>query len=172
MRVLTKEELREGKPSREEAHTRTLFPITLVLDNVFKDVNVGAILRVADGMAAEFLAFEGSCDINTKAAAGTQKWVPHTRVESVSGYLQMLRGEGYHIVAVELTDTSERYDTYTWRYPLALVLGSENRSVSPEVLELCEGAVHIPMLGMNSSLNVACAAAIVAYHAALSYAHK
>jgi tRNA G18 (ribose-2'-O)-methylase SpoU len=44
-----------------------------------------------------------------------------------------------------------------------LILGSENYGVDMELLSLSDFVVNIPMLGTNSSMNVASACSIVSY---------
>ncbi|HWN50084.1 MAG TPA: TrmH family RNA methyltransferase [Xanthobacteraceae bacterium] len=48
-------------------------------------------------------------------------------------------------------------------FPACLVLGSEMRGVSQEIVDMADAAVAIPMLGMANSINVATAAAIMLY---------
>ncbi len=47
--------------------------------------------------------------------------------------------------------------------PVALVVGNEITGVSQPVLDLCDGAVEIPMYGVKHSLNVAVAFGIATY---------
>jgi len=49
--------------------------------------------------------------------------------------------------------------------PICLVLGNELTGIDNEILQLCDEAVDIPMLGVKHSLNVAVAAGIVIYEA-------
>ncbi len=46
---------------------------------------------------------------------------------------------------------------------ICLILGSEQSGVSPSLLEIADHTVHIRMLGLNSSMNVATACAIAVY---------
>jgi 23S rRNA (guanosine2251-2'-O)-methyltransferase len=47
--------------------------------------------------------------------------------------------------------------------PIAIVMGAEDKGVSPEVLRLCDDMVKIPILGTIASLNVSVAAGVVIY---------
>ena len=49
--------------------------------------------------------------------------------------------------------------------PVAIVMGAEDKGVSPEVLRLCDDMVQIPINGKISSLNVSVAAGIMIYEA-------
>ncbi|WP_375252443.1 TrmH family RNA methyltransferase, partial [Dokdonia donghaensis] len=46
---------------------------------------------------------------------------------------------------------------------ISLVIGAESTGVTPEALEQCAVIAHIPMHGINSSMNVAQAAGIALY---------
>ena len=47
--------------------------------------------------------------------------------------------------------------------PVAIVMGAEDKGVSPEILRLCDEMVSIPIKGNISSLNVSVAAGIMIY---------
>ena len=71
----------------------------------------------------------------------------------------------WQIVACEFTDSSVTLGSFSWQFPTLLVLGSERTGISQDVLDHCIAAVHLPMLGRNSSINVATAGGIVGYRA-------
>ena len=54
--------------------------------------------------------------------------------------------------------TSENYTG-----PVALVLGSEGKGISPEVMRQCDAFVKIPEFGNINSLNVSVAGGIMMY---------
>ena len=47
--------------------------------------------------------------------------------------------------------------------PIALVMGSEDVGISPDVLRVCDAFASIPMLGHIDSLNVSVAAGVMMY---------
>ena len=49
--------------------------------------------------------------------------------------------------------------------PLAVVMGSEEDGVSPELIRICDKLLRIPMIGTISSLNVSVACGIMLYEA-------
>ena len=79
-----------------------------------------------------------------------------------------LKDEGFEIVGVEITEDSIRFDKCNWGQKTALVLGNEGHGLPDKVLNLCDKAVFIPMLGSGGSLNVGVAAAIVGYSVLLN----
>lgn len=68
------------------------------------------------------------------------------------------------MVALEITDKSENIYSYDVPEKLAVIVGSEAHGISPKVLDKCDSAVFIPMLGKGSSLNVAVSVGIALSH--------
>jgi tRNA G18 (ribose-2'-O)-methylase SpoU len=67
------------------------------------------------------------------------------------------------VIAVEQAENSIDYRQADYSYPLALIFGNESLGVKKETLALCDKIVEIPMYGVNKSLNVIVAAAIVSH---------
>ena len=172
-RVLSKPELRQSKPSRADFAAKERNPITVVLDGVSGNYNLGAIFRLCDAFMVERLvicAAESQGRPGTpllrkrrfvEAAMGAQYWVPWQEEPAAAGFVRAAKAAGYWITVVELTAESVRPEVMHPSYPMCLVLGNERSGVSQEVLACADQAVAIPMLGMANSLNVATAAAIV-----------
>ncbi len=59
-RALTTAELRATKPTREEFLARPRRPITVVLDGVSQNYNIGAILRLCDAFLVQELVICGT----------------------------------------------------------------------------------------------------------------
>ncbi len=80
-RALTTAELRHSKATRDEFLIRPRRPITVVLDGVSQNYNIGAIFRLCDAFLVEQLVICGT-PVNLRkrklvqAAQGTQRWVP------------------------------------------------------------------------------------------------
>ena len=81
-------------------------------------------------------------------------------VAAISG----LKEQGYHVVAVELTDTAVPYHQYPYPQKTCLVVGHEDHGVTKATLAACDTAVFLPMYGKGHSLNVHVALSIVLYH--------
>ena len=67
------------------------------------------------------------------------------------------------IIAVEQHPNSIPYQKAQYQLPLALIFGNETFGILPETIKLADQIVEIPMFGINKSLNVIVAAAIVSY---------
>ncbi len=167
-RALTTSELRRTKPTREEFLTQPRRPITVVLDGVTQNYNIGAIFRLCDAFLVQQLMICGTkVDLHKRrlvqAAQGTQHWVPWSEHQHAGDTIAEAKALGAWIVLAEQTTASVRPERLVPVFPACLVMGGERNGVSPEAIKVADAAVAIPMLGMANSLNVATAAAILLY---------
>lgn len=144
--------------------------LVLVLDNVLDTYNIGSFFRLADALGAEkvYLCGPTVTPPNLKihrASIGTWKWVPWEQYQSTEDCLQHLKETGYKIIACEQAPNSVNYQTNKYTFPLAIVAGSESKGVGESALKLCHQTVEIPMYGINKSLNVLVATAVIAFEA-------
>lgn len=167
-RVLGTEELRQPKLGRDAFRQIPRHRITVVLDRVHQNYNVGAIFRLCDAMLIERLVICGH-EVElykhklVQAAKGSQNWVPWSQAETAADVVAGLKADGYQIAIAELATDSVPPDHYSPRFPVCLVLGGEFSGISPAVAAMADVAVEIPMLGMANSINVSTAAAIILY---------
>ena len=143
-------------------------PLTVVLDNIRSQNNIGSIFRTADAFRIEHIALCGICSTPPhreihKTALGAEDSVAWSYHEDILQYLQTLKAQGYRIFAIEQVDDSIKLGTTTLdpsSAPMAIVFGNEIEGVQDTVLSLCDGSLEIPQQGTKHSLNVSCAAAI------------
>jgi 23S rRNA (guanosine2251-2'-O)-methyltransferase len=83
--------------------------------------------------------------------------------------VRSIRARGYEVAAVETS--VHAVDLFDWapRFPVCVVFGHEVEGIRPEVSELCDTHVRIPMLGRKHSLNVATAAGVAIYELLRKY---
>lgn len=146
-------------------------PIVLVLDNVLDTYNIGSFFRLADSLAVEKIILCGPVVTppNLKihrASIGTWKWVPWENYLKVEDCLRDLKKQDYQIVACEQDAQSVNYQQAKYKFPVAIVAGSETNGLTPGALKYIDQIVEIPMYGVNKSLNVLVATAIIAFDAA------
>ncbi|PKG82375.1 RNA methyltransferase [Colwellia sp. 75C3] len=162
---MSKEELRENKPTRNEYLDKPKLPLIVVLDNVTNSYNIGAFIRLADAFAIEKVIVCGALTISDKkmkkASRNEAKWVCVEYSDSTTTTLQSLLDDGFQLYSVELCQESVDYASITYPAKSVLVLGNERKGVSEEALKLSHQQIHIPMFGMGNSLNVSTAGAIV-----------
>lgn len=144
------------------------YPIYAVVENVRSLFNVGAIFRSADGINASGIYLTGftGCPPRkeiSRVALGAEETVPWHYERDTEEVIGGLRSQGVQVIALEQTPDSVDFRTFCYRWPVAVILGHEVTGVRPETLCLCDGVVHIPMLGTKVSLNVSVATGIMLY---------
>ena len=138
-----------------------------VLEDIVDHTNVGAIFRSAAALGVDAVLVSPRCGDplyrrSVRVSMGTVFQVPWARLESWPADLEVLRGQGFTVAAMELTGDAVDLDELAARNPdkLALVLGTEGAGMSAETLAAVDLAVKIPMRAGVDSLNVAAASAV------------
>lgn len=157
-----------GYASEEEALAgQTGRRLVIVLDGIEDPQNLGATLRVADGVgAAVVLPERGSAPLSeavARSSAGAIERVPVARVGNLRRFLDRLKEKGFRVVGLDASGTDLYREDLTG--DLAIVLGAEGRGIRRLVREGCDVVARLPMRGALASLNVATAAAAVGYEA-------
>lgn len=165
----------EGVVAVMRAQERTLSslslserPLVLVLEQVEKPGNLGAVLRTADAAGADAVLI---CDPLTdlynpnviRASLGAIFSVPTVACPSEEA-CAWLKAHGIAILTAQLQDSELYYDTDMVR-PTALVFGTEDKGLSPFWRRQADAHIRIPMAGMMDSLNISVSAAILAFEA-------
>ena len=96
-----------------------------------------------------------------KISRQTVQYVPH-RILHDTAALSAFTAT-HHIIALEYTNKSIPYTEFNTDQPILLLLGNEQTGLSDELLAFATTSIHLPMLGINSSMNVAMAAGIGVY---------
>lgn len=140
----------------------------LILPDIRSAHNVGAMFRTADACGVDQIFLVGYTPVPprpdiAKVALGAETWVKWKQYKSLKTLVKSLQKKGVAIVALEKTSESQDMAQAKLDFPLALIVGNEVDGVPPEILELCDQVVHIPMLGKKGSLNVSIAAGIAMY---------
>jgi 23S rRNA (guanosine2251-2'-O)-methyltransferase len=144
-------------------------PLIVFLDQVTDVRNFGAIVRTAEcaGVDAVVIPERGFARISgdaVKTSAGALFTVPVCRVKDLGATLDFVKNSGLKVVAA--TEKTDRLYTETnMTSPLAVVLGSEEKGISPGILKQCDVLTKIPLMGRIQSLNVAVACSIILYEA-------
>lgn len=144
-------------------------PLLIVLDGITDVRNFGAIARTAEcaGVDALVIPGKGGAQVNAdavKTSAGALHHIPLCREMDLSKAVAYLKNNGLTIVAA--TEKSEKniYQN-SLEGPLAIIVGSEERGISPQLLKMADEWAAIPLYGSIGSLNVSVAAAVFIYEA-------
>jgi 23S rRNA (guanosine2251-2'-O)-methyltransferase len=141
--------------------------LLIVLDGVEDPQNLGAVIRVAEGVGAAVVVPERGgaplSDAVARSSAGAVERVPIARAKNLRRFLDRIKDEGFRVVGLDPVGT----DLYRLDLAgdLAIVLGGEGRGIRRLVREGCDLLARLPMRGAVASLNVATAAAAAAYEA-------
>ncbi len=152
------------------------YPICLLLNDFESPANVGSIFRLADAFGVEKIYLAGTTPVppNRKmmrTSRATEKFVSYKHDKSGVDVVNTLKSKGYKIISLEITSSSAdiRKLSLSNNDKACLILGSENEGINPQLLALSDETVHIPMLGENSSINVASACAIALFECIKTY---
>jgi tRNA G18 (ribose-2'-O)-methylase SpoU len=143
--------------------------LILVLDNVRSLHNVGAIFRTADGAGVSSIILGGLTPTPprheiTKTALGATDTVPWEYSRDLAQRLKELKTKGYAIYALELSQTAVPIYQTQLTTPSVLIVGHEREGVHPDLLQLADVHIKLPMLGTSAhSLNVSVATGIAVY---------
>ena len=142
-------------------------PFVVVLDGVTDVRNFGAVARTCEcaGVSAIVIPDHESVSVNAdavKTSAGALNYLPVCRERNLVTAVKFLRDSGFKIVGTsDKSQTSYTNAEYTG--PVAIVLGAEDKGISPEIMKLCDTQVLIPEFGHINSLNVSVAGGIMIY---------
>ena len=144
-------------------------PFLVMLDGITDVRNFGAIARTCECAAVDavIIPARGSVTVNAdavKTSAGALHSLPVCREQSLRQTLRYLHDSGLRLVAATERGRTDYTDS-DLTGPVCLVMGAEDRGVTPECLALCDDWVRIPMLGKIESLNVSVATGILIYEA-------
>ena len=142
-------------------------PLFLLLDQLSDVRNFGAIIRTAEctGVDAIVVQNKGSAPVTAdtiKTSAGAVFKVPITKVPHLKDAVFYLQGSGLNVVAATEKTTNSIYET-NLEGPLALIMGSEEKGISPGLLKMVDVKAKLPLLGEIASLNVSVACGAVLY---------
>ncbi len=188
---LDAKQLRELEEKRARGVIRKVKrnPIYFILEDIYDTYNIGGLFRLADALAIKKIYLVGQTEtppnsrIN-KASIGTYKIVPWEYCKTTKEAIEDLRrrwsvergtnnnilsptgtSSKFQVIAVEQHPKAIDYTKAKYQLPLALIFGNESLGIKEESLALVDQIVEIPMYGINKSLNVIVAAAIVGYWA-------
>ena len=149
--------------------------VSILLDNLRSAHNVGSIFRTADAAGASHMYLTGTTprpvdrfgrlqpDI-VKTALGAEKTVSWEYHEDATTLAKELQQKGNTIVVVEQTKNAQNYAAFSLEGDTVFIFGNEVDGVAPELFDVAEKCIHIPMRGEKESLNVAVAVGVILFH--------
>ena len=163
-----------GRLSTEEFKEAEKINVTVVLDNIRSQHNIGAAFRTSDSFLIERMVLCGCCatpptaEIH-KSALGAEFSVDWEYHKETVDAVAALKGAGYTIISVEQAENSIKLQDigeYLSAGNLlgkkyALVFGNEVKGVQQEVVDMSDAVIEIPQYGTKHSLNISVSLGIV-----------
>jgi 23S rRNA (guanosine2251-2'-O)-methyltransferase len=166
MRKLLNSELNRLSP--EDFLKAEKIPVTIILDNIRSQHNVGAVFRSSDAFLIESICICGitshppNAEIH-KSALGSENVVNWKYYNNTLEAVEELKKKGYVIISVEQTvgavELSEFQVVKDKRY--AIIFGNEVKGVAQEIVDLSDNCIEISQFGTKHSLNISVSAGIV-----------
>lgn len=143
-------------------------PFVLILDRVTDVRNFGAIVRSAEcaGVDVVIIPNKNSAKISSdalKTSAGALYHVPVCRVLNLKRVVRELKFQrGIRVYAA--TEKAEKFYTGAdLTLPTAIIMGSEDKGIDEELINIATDCIKIPQKGQIESLNVSAAAAVLLF---------
>jgi 23S rRNA (guanosine2251-2'-O)-methyltransferase len=146
--------------------------VSLVLDNLRSTLNVGSIFRTSDGAGVKHIYCCGTTPTPDhpkigKTSLGAESFIPWSYHKNSIDLIRSFHPEEITLISFESTQNSRSiFDIPEQKLPknsILVVVGNEISGIDPEILDLSDFVLDIPMLGNKQSLNVAVAAGICLY---------
>ncbi len=142
-------------------------PLFLLLDQLSDVRNFGAIIRTAEctGVDGIIIQKKGAAPVTAdtiKTSAGAAFKVPIAKVDHIKDAVFYLQASGIQVVSASEKTNNTVYDV-DFNTATAIVMGSEDRGISPSILKASDHVAKLPLLGEIESLNVSVACAVFLY---------
>lgn len=138
----------------------------VALENTANPSNLGAIARSAEAFGVKGIVISNlSCDPfapkSLRAGMGALLRLPIYVVPNFTEALLTLQKEGASLYASVVSDNALDISSVPKSAAKILLIGNEAKGLTPEITELCDYKVTIPMIGRAESLNAATAATVL-----------
>ena len=141
----------------------------MMLENITKNENVGAIARSAAALEVNSFIFSEKSPhpYGRKALRVSMGYVSQLQIKSyhdIFSTLEQLKDLGYMIFAAEVREYAIPLQKVKVPEKWVLLMGDEHTGLSEEILDACDSTIMIEMSQKVKSFNVGVAASIMMYH--------
>jgi tRNA (guanosine-2'-O-)-methyltransferase len=137
--------------------------LSLVLENIYDQGNVNAVMRTAENfgiMPFHLIESERTKACN-RVSKGADQWLHLHHWKTSEECLRSLKNQGKKIVVTALDKRAVPFSKIDWQQPTALIIGNEKEGASSTALELADEICIIPTVGFSQSFNLSVATAII-----------
>ena len=143
--------------------------LILILDHVMDPQNVGSILRtaLAADVDAVVVSKNRACHLTEtvrKVSKGASEIVPFVIVNNIKYVLKNLKNLNFNILGCDGTAEKNYYEC-DYKMPTAIIMGSEDVGIKPNLKKDVEKMIRIPMNKQIESLNVSNACSVILFEA-------
>ncbi len=141
---------------------------TVVADGLQTPENVGGVLRLADAAGSVKVIFLHDGNPTAYPLHRIQRTARNTAVFVVCEFWTQAKflAESHTLqplLALEITTASTNIFETVLPLRCTFVIGNERHGIASSLLAQCQRAVHIPMVGVNGSMNVTHALAVALF---------
>lgn len=146
----------------------------VLLDSIIDPMNFGNIIRSAEILGAEGIIYRKDRQVQItpsviKASAGGINNICMIKTTNLVNTINQLKQNGYWIYASCLDSTAHKLCDIKFQGKVAIIIGNEDRGVSPLVAKNADFKVYIEQVGKTQSLNASAAAAIIFHNIASKF---
>ena len=160
-----------GKESQKSLKARKT-ELVVLLDNIRSVYNVGSIFRTCEGLGINEIYLAGISPTPdhprlAKTGLGAEGHVSWIYRNNAVDLVHELRKRKFNLLGLECTNGAipiQEFDLQVKNQPICLITGNERLGIDPEIQELCDTLICIPMSGVKESLNVSVAFAIASFY--------
>lgn len=158
------------KPLPSVAEVAAAAQRVVVLEDASNPTNVGAVFRSAAALGIDAMLLSPRCADplyrrSVRVSMGVVFALPYARFDEWPRGLDLLRDQGFRILALTPAQTARTLDTLHLARDerVGLLLGAEGPGLTPAALAAADEHVRIPMRTDVDSLNLAAAAAVACW---------
>lgn len=147
--------------------------LTVILENVTDQHNIGAVIRSCDSVGVtEIFVLNTEPHLQTKSivigkrtSMGARKWVDIHYYTDIDKCFEHVRSKYERILGTHLDASAKSLYALQLDKPVALLFGNEHSGLSEACRSRIDGNFVIPQAGMAESLNISVACAVTLYEA-------
>lgn len=142
--------------------------VCIVLEGLVDYGNVSAVMRSVEGFGIQRVHTVDTAakyKRSKRTTQGADKWLDRRRWESTEECLSTLAGEGYRIIAADVSEDAIPLADADLTGRCAVVFGNELDGLTEVARSLADDSVSVPMLGFTESFNISVAASMFMYEA-------
>ncbi len=141
-------------------------PFIIIADGLNSPHNLGAIIRTAECAGAHGIIIPvhrsiGITPTVTKVSEGAVNHMLISKAVNIKNTIDELKEKGVWTACADMEGSE--YTKANLNMPIALVIGGEDKGITPMIKKACDMTLRIPQKGQLNSLNASVAAAILMY---------